>query len=332
MKKFLAILILVGAAALAGHWYMTRQDMSAPSTELRAYGNVEMREALLSFRVPGRISRMAFEEGARVRSGDLAAEMDPAQYEAQEREAAAALSAAEASASKLHAGYEADDIRAARAARDQVAASLRNAETNLRRFQELAAQNVVAPKEYDDVLTARDSLRAALNAADSTLHRLTGGFRSEDKTAAEAQVAAARARHDRAATALADTKLFVPADGTISTRIAEPGTMVAAGSPVYTMMLSSPVQVRAYVSETDLGRIRLGMKGRIYTDSAPQEPIEGTLSFIASDAEFTPKQVQTQDIRATLVYRVRLLVTDDPKERLKNGMPVTVVIDTDTAR
>jgi HlyD family secretion protein len=100
---------------------------------------------------------------------------------------------------------------------------------------------------------------------------------------------------------------------------------VATGQPVYAMALKKPIQVRAYVSEQQLGQVRLGMKGEIYTDSH-SDPIESTLNFIASEAEFTPKQVQTPDIRTSLVYRIRLLVEENPGERLKNGMPVTIKI------
>jgi HlyD family secretion protein len=151
------------------------------------------------------------------------------------------------------------------------------------------------------------------------------GYRSEDIKSAEAALELATAQLNYAENSLQDTKLHSPSDGTILTRITEPGTIVAAGQPVYALALKKPVQARAYLSEPQLGHVRLGMKGKIYTDSF-SEPIDGTVNFISPEAEFTPKQVQTPELRTSLVYRIRLLVENNPGERLKNGMPVTIEI------
>jgi HlyD family secretion protein len=325
-KKIIAILILLAAVGGFAYWFLQREERS-DTGEMKLFGNVEIREVMLSFRIGGRLETLRFEEGARVSSGDLLAVLDKTPYAIQVQEANAALLAAQANLEKMRHGYEDDDIRAARAQRDQVAVSLRNAEANYRRFKELYDQNIVAQKEFDDAVSARDGIRAELSAAESNLHRLRGGFRSEDIMAAEAQAEAAQAQLDEARTSLDDAEIYAPDDGTIATRVAEPGSVVAAGQPVYSMMLARPIQVRAYVTEPQLGRVRLGMKGRVYTDSHPNEPIEGTVSFIAQSAEFTPKQVQTEDTRTDLVYRIRLLIQDNPQDRLKNGMPVTVVLD-----
>lgn len=326
MKKKIIMIAVLAAAAVLGYVGYTRMNGSSAQSN-KIFGNVELREVLLSFRVDGRVEELMFEEGQQVRAGEIAARLDDVQYRSALREAEAELAAAEAALSKLHAGYEDDDIKAARAERSRVAASLRNARTNYARFKDLYDQGVIAQKELDDVATARDQLAAALAGADSTIHKLTSGFRTEDIEAAEAQVKAVEAKVELAHTALADTSITVPTDGTIMTRITEPGTMVAAGMPVYAMLQASPIQVRAYVNERQLGKIKLGMQGKIYVDSHPDDPIIGTISFISPEAEFTPKQVQTEDIRATLVYRVRLIVSEDRDGRLKNGMPATVVID-----
>ena len=152
------------------------------------------------------------------------------------------------------------------------------------------------------------------------------GYRSEDVKAAAAAVELAEAQLREAEISLSDTKLYAPAEGTILTRVAEPGTVLAAGQAVYAVMLKIPVQIRSYVTEPQLGKIRLGMRGKIFTDSHP-DPLEGVVNFIASEAEFTPKQVQTEDQRSDLVYRIRLLVEENPQDRLKNGMPVTVFLE-----
>lgn len=327
MKKTAVVIVLIAVCAIG--WMMFGKDGADVKSagEMKVFGNVEIREVALSFRVGGRVSELAFEEGGAVKKGDVVATLDDAQYAIALRGAEAALAAAESAAEKLRAGYEDDLIRAARAARDEAAAALRNAEKDRARFKGLLEQNVVAQKEYDDVSTAVDRLRAALSAAESRLHQLRGGFRSEDISAAEAQAEAARAALDAARTSLDDTKLIAPSDGVLLTRVCEPGTMVGPGSPVCLMMLRTPVQVRAYVSERQLGRVRLGMRAKVFVDSFPDEPIDASVSFIASEAEFTPKQVQTEDMRIDLVYRVRLLVTSDDRGVLKNGMPVTVILD-----
>lgn len=325
-KKTAAILVLLIAVAGAAYWFWEKEKNKDDGT-MKLFGNVEIREVLLSFRISGRLETLRFEEGEKVASGDFLAAVDNTPYAIQVQEANAALLAAQANLEKMRHGYQTEDIRSAQAQRDQIAASLRNAETNYKRFKELYDQDVVAQKEYDDVASARDQLRAQLSAAESELHRLRGGFRPEDIKASEAQVDVARSRLDAAYTSLDDTEIHAPDDGTILTRIAEPGSIVAAGQPVYSMMLARPIQVRAYVTEPQLGRVKLGMKGKIFIDSHPDEPIDGAVNFIAQDAEFTPKQVQTEDMRTDLVYRIRLLVPDNPGDRLKNGMPVTVVLE-----
>ncbi|MDL2263986.1 efflux RND transporter periplasmic adaptor subunit [Synergistaceae bacterium OttesenSCG-928-I11] len=324
-KKTVAILVLLVAICGAAYWFWQKEKNKDDGT-IKLFGNVEIREVLLSFRIGGRLDTLRFEEGVRVASGDMLAGIDNTPYAIGVKEANAALLAAQANLEKLRHGYQDEDIRAAQAERDQVAVSLRNAETNYQRFRELYDQNVVAQKEFDDVASARDQLRAQLAAAESQLHRLRGGYRPEDIKAAEAQVDVAQSQLDAAYTSLNDTEIYAPDDGTILTRIAEPGSVVGAGQPVYSMMLARPIQVRAYVTEPQLGHVRLGMKGLVYIDSHPDEPIEGTINFIATSAEFTPKQVQTEDMRSDLVYRIRLLIPDNPQDRLKNGMPVTVVL------
>ena len=168
--------------------------------------------------------------------------------------------------------------------------------------------------------------RSELAAAENALALVREGYRREDIEAAEAAYEAAGARFAEAENALSDTELRSPAEGTILTRVSEPGTVVGAGQVVYALALERPIQVRTYIPEPQLGRVRVGMPARIVTDSSP-DPIEGTLAFISPTAEFTPKQVQTEDLRTDLVYRARILVEDDRDGRLKNGMPVTVLME-----
>ena len=323
MKKILFVLILL--VAVTGGFFLEYFRSEPPEKkELKLFGNVEMRQVLLGFRVPGRLNEIYFEEGQTVVSGDLLGMLDPLPYEIKLAGARAALHQANAALAKMESGHRGGEIRQAAAQRDQIRASLNLAEKDWERLSSLFEQGAIARKNLDDVTATRDRLRAELSSAESALSLMREGFRTEDVKAAEATVELAEAQLREAENSLADTRLYAPSEGTILTRVAEPGTIVATGQAVYAVMLKRPVQVRTYVTEPRLGKIRLGMKGRIFTDSSP-EPVEGSVNFIASEAEFTPKQVQTENQRVDLVYRIRLLVEDS--EQLRNGMPVTVFLE-----
>ena len=332
MKKRFALLLLVLAAVLGALYANGDLDglidhfrEKAPN-RIRLYGNVEIRQVLLGFRVSGRVEAVYREEGERVASGDLLSILDPVPYRIKRSEARGAMLQAKAALDKLHRGFRTEEVREAAAQRDRVQASLDLAEKDYSRISNLFAQKAVAKSELDRASSQRNALRAELAAAENALALMREGYRREDIEAAEAAYEAASARFAAAENALSDTELRSPAEGTILTRVTEPGTVVGAGQVVYALALERPVQVRAYIPEPQLGRVRVGMPARIFTDSSPT-PIEGTLTFISPTAEFTPKQVQTEDLRTDLVYRARILVEDDRDGQLKNGMPVTVLME-----
>ena len=331
MKKTIikvSVLCMVFAALFfyfKGNGFADRVLRPPQKDELKLYGNVEIREVLLGFRVSGRLREIYFEEGAHVTPTALLGVLDPLPYEIKRSEALASLNQARAALAKMKKGNRSEEIAQAHAKHNQVRASLELSEKNYVRTARLYTEDVVAKKELDAATSQRDALRAELAAADNALVLMKKGFRDEDISAAEAAAELAEARLKESENALADTKLYAPDHGTVLTRLTEPGTVVSAGQPVYSVALKKPLQVRAYISEAELGVVRLGMKGLIYTDSHP-EPLSGTVSYIASSAEFTPKQVQTETSRTDLVYRIRLLVEDNRDEILKNGMPVTVII------
>ena len=332
MKKRFALLLLVLAAVLGALYANGDLDglidhfREKDPNRIRLYGNVEIRQVLLGFRVSGRVEAVYREEGERVASGDLLSILDPVPYRIKRSEARGAMLQAKAALDKLHRGFRTEEVREAAAQRDRVQASLDLAEKDYSRISNLFAQKAVAKSELDRASSQRNALRAELAAAENALALMREGYRREDIEAAEAAYEAASARFAAAENALSDTELRSPAEGTILTRVTEPGTVVGAGQVVYALALERPVQVRAYIPEPQLGRVRVGMPARIFTDSSPT-PIEGTLTFISPTAEFTPKQVQTEDLRTDLVYRARILVEDDRDGRLKNGMPVTVLME-----
>ena len=332
MKKRFALLLLVLAAVLGALYANGDIDglidhfREKDPNRIRLYGNVEIRQVLLGFRVSGRVEAVYREEGERVASGDLLGILDPVPYRIKRSEAQGAMLQAKATLEKLHRGFRTEEVQEAAAQRDRVRASLDLAEKDYSRISNLFAKKAIARSDLDRASSQRNALRAELAAAENALALVREGYRKEDIAAAEAAYEAASARFAAAENALSDTELRSPAEGTILTRVTEPGTVVGAGQVVYALALERPVQVRAYIPEPQLGRVRVGMPARIFTDSSPT-PIEGTLTFISPTAEFTPKQVQTEDLRTDLVYRARILVEDDRDGRLKNGMPVTVLMD-----
>ena len=199
----------------------------------------------------------------------------------------------------------------------------RNAERLYERRLSLVQSGSISKQQYDDTLADRDAAEAQDQLSKADLALALAGFRVEDIQEARANLAAAKARLAQTEINLQDTEIHSPADGIILTRVREPGAIVSAGQTVYTLQLLSPVWIRTYVSERDLGRIYQGMPADVYTDSQPAKPFHGQIGFISPVAEFTPKNVETTDLRTELVYRLRVIV-DNPDNGLRQGMPVTV--------
>jgi HlyD family secretion protein len=341
VKRILFVLILTGVALglLYREGYLQRRFplffsrlerrfRDRDDEGLKLFGNVEIRQVLPGFRVSGRLAELRFEEGERVASGELLAALDPVPYEIRRDQQRALLWQARANLQKMSHGSRPEEIRQAIAQRDQVRVSLALAETDYGRMANLYSRGAIPRQDLDNAASLRDRLRAQLTSAESALSMTREGYRAEDVEAAAATVEIAEAQLREAENSLSDTKLHAPSDGTILTRVVEPGTIVAAGQSIYALMLAKPLQVRAFVSESQLGNVRPGMRGRIHMDSSP-DPFWGTVGFISPEAEFTPKQVQTEDMRTDLVYRIRLRVDENPGDRLKNGMPVTVILERD---
>lgn len=311
-------LALLGVLA-ASLWWLQRE---ARDSSLQLYGNVDIRELQLAFRQPGRIATVTVEEGDRVEPGQLVARLDDRPYREALAQAKAEVEADAAELKKLKAGNRPQEIAEAEAALDRARADYRNAERDYRRERSLQTANATAQRALDAALAARDQAAAALTSATQALSLQRAGARAEDIAAAAARLAAASARRDQATTALGDTRLRAPASATVLSRILEPGSMVAAGTPVLSLSLRDPVYIRAYVDEPDLGRIAPGMAVQVRTDSSARV-YHGRIGFIASQAEFTPKSVETTDLRTDLVYRLRIIVAD-ADQGLRQGMPVTV--------
>jgi len=292
---------------------------------LTLYGNVDIRSVNLGFRVPGRIALMPVEEGAKVKEGDLLARLDTQPLTDALNAAEAQVAAATAELDKRRNGNRSQDIAQAEALVAQRRAALAQAKADDERRSELVKTGAVSQAVFVASRSEYLAAEAQLRAAEEMLSLQRAGSRSEDIAAAVAQRATAVAQRDKARTDLADATIFAPSGGTILTRANEPGAIAAAGETVFVLTIDRPMRVRAYVSETSLGRITPGMHVLVTTDGSPKT-YHGTIGFISPTAEFTPKTVQTESLRADLVYRLRIIVTD-PDDGLRQGQPVTVALD-----
>jgi HlyD family secretion protein len=319
----LVIALIVSAVLAGGGYYYYREERAAGGHELVLYGNVDIREADLGFNVPGRVETMRVEEGDEVRKGELLATLEPEIYEAEVEAAKAQIAAQRATLDRLLAGSRPEEIREAREDASALQAQLELARATLKRTEQLAVDRFAPLQKLDDDAASVRNLEAQLKAAQQRLSLVIQGPRKEDIAEARAQLHAREAELTLALRRLDYTKLFAEDRGVIKTRIVEPGGVVLANTPVYTMAFLDPVWVRTYVSEPDLGRIHPGMKAEVFSDSAPARTYDGWVGFISPVAEFTPKTVETPELRTSLVYRLRVYVKN-PDNSLRQGMPVTV--------
>ena len=315
----LVLLALVALAALAVYAWRA----PAPVTTLS--GNVDIREVNLSFRVSGRLERLLVDEGDRVHAGDLLGELDAQPYRLAVAELAANRDAMLAHQSLYKQGYRQEDIEQARANVQARQAALALAQQTHQRQQDLALSGATAQRLLDDANSQRTQAQAQLESARQQLHALSSGYRKQEVQEAQANAQRAQAQVEQAQLNVTDTQLRAPSDGTVITRAVEPGTMLQAGATVLTLSLDQPVWIRAYVGELDLGKLHPGMLVHVYSDSRTQ-PYDAVVGFISPTAEFTPKNVETQDLRTALVYRLRLIVRH-PDAALRQGMAVTVKLD-----
>ena len=291
---------------------------------MKLYGNVDIREVDMAFRVGGRIGAIAVDEGDKVSAGQPLAVLDTASIDAKLHQTDASVAQAEADLAKLKNGNRPQDIAQGAARVSSAEASLREAEQDVARRRDLVGPGAISNDLWQQTLATRDKARAALAEARQAYALLRIGPRKEDIAAAEASLRAAKANQASASTDRGDTRLVAAEAGTVETRAREPGAIVAAGETVLTIAIDRPMRVRAYVSESDLARISPGMAVEVTADGNPKT-YHGTIGSISPQAEFTPKTVETENLRTDLVYRLRIIVTD-PDDALRQGQPVTVAV------
>jgi len=317
-KRVLAVIAIVLLAAAGYLWWQHQQQ----GAELQLSGNVDIREVNLSFRVAGRLQQLLVDEGATVKAGQLLGRLDDQPQRNAVADAEAALAALKARQALYHQGYRAEDIAQAKAAVEVRQAALLDAQAALQRQQQLAGTGAAAVRALDDARSAHDQAQGQLESVRQQYQAMQKGYRQQEVAEADANVKRAQAQLDTARLQLADTVLKAPSDGLILTRAVEPGSMLGVGSTVLTLSLTQPVWIRAYVSEPQLGLVAPGRKLLVYRDGRSQ-PYDAVVGFVSPSAEFTPKTVETTDLRTAQVYRLRVIVSQ-PDAALRQGMPVTV--------
>jgi len=326
-KKLLVVPILLAGAG-AAYWWLNSPDHEPAGSALTLYGNVDIREVDLAFGTSEHIAELLVEEGDRVEPGQVLGVLHKEKLEAEVAAAQAAVDAQAQALARLEAGSRPEEIRRARAQADALKAKARTAQITFERQRKLGTQKLAAPEDVDQARAAADAAEADAQAAEETYALAVAGARAEDIAQAKAELAAQGANLALSKERLADATLTSPAAGIVRKRILEPGDMASPQTPALTLALTQPMWVRAYVPEPDLGRIAPGMKAEVRTDSYPDKVYRGWVGFISPTAEFTPKNVETPDLRTRLVYQVRVLVCN-PQNELRLGMPATVTIPLD---
>jgi len=320
------IVLLLVALAAGGWWWWRSRRERAPEGVLRASGTVEATEARMGFETGGRLLAVGPHEGDAVAAGAELASLDRAELEARRAQAAAQVEAAAARLAELLAGSRREEIAQAEAQRGAAAEQLGEAERELARTRTLVEGGATPREALDKAQTARDVAAQRVHQAGEQVALLRRGPRREQVEAQRAVVEQARAQVAAADVALAHTALRAPFAGAVSVRHREPGEVVAPGAPVLTLLRRDDRWVRIYVPEDRLGAVPLGAAAVLRSDTYPDKTYRGTVTFLASEAEFTPKNVQTQEERVRLVYAAKVRIVDDPRFELKPGLPVDVEI------
>ena len=312
---------LLGLAAYLYHAFCQQDNQE----ELVLQGNVDVREVSLAFRQSDRILEMLAEEGDRVQKGQVLARLDTRELKLQLQRLNAEIAAQQSTVDKLHNGTRPEEIRQAEGNLRQAQAAAEHAAGVYQRKRDIYTSIAgISQQELDNAYHDMEAKQATMSVAEAALQEAKAGPRQEDIAGAEAGLQALRNEQLRYIYLLSQYELQAP-DGVIRSRLLEAGDMASPSKPVFKLSLPGKKWVRAYVPETELGRVYEGQQARVYIDSLPGKAIDGQVGYISGTAEFTPKHVQTEELRTSLVYEVRVYV-DDADNVLRLGMPATVRI------
>lgn len=325
MKKIIPLIILLAIAVTAALFYFRWTARRPPATTLKISGNIEAHESVVGFKVQGRLVELPVEEGQYVHAGDLIASLDRNDYLQQVNTDEAALRTRQAELALALAGSRTQEIKGAEQAVLDAQADLELRKIEFQRNQTLYQKDEVSAETRDIAATNLKRAQAACERARQNYNQLVEGTRKEQIAINRANVRVARQNLEMSRIRLEYTVLRAPTPGVVTVRQAELGEIMAPGTPVVTIAEVNHLWLRGYVAETDLGRVRWGQPASVKTDTFPGKKYQGRVSFIASQAEFTPKSVETHKERVTLVYRIKIDL-ENPGHELKPGMPADAEI------
>jgi len=322
-RKVLIIPLIAVFALGALRW--KQMHSHADSNAVMISGNIEVTEVELSFKVPGRVEKRYVSEGEIVKEGESIAILDTIELTHEMKLKQAELEAAKAALDELRVGYQPEEIAQAEAQLLQAKANLNNFSTDFGRQEKLFQGDVISSKEFDISRSAYEVAKAKVTESEEKVALLKKGIRQEKIQQGEANLRKAEQGLALAENRLKDARIAAPISGYVLSDNIESGEYVAPGTPVVTIANLASVWMRGYVDERDLGKVKLGQKVKILSDSYPNKVYVGTVSFISPEAEFTPKNVQTERERVKLVYRIKVNIPNEHLE-LKPGMPVDGII------
>lgn len=322
MKKPLIIAVVAALLLIAGVVFWKKRD-NGQSSAVVVYGNVDIRQVSLAFDASGRVMELHAEEGDSVKAGDLLAVLDTRTLALQAEQASAQIEVQQQNLLRLRNGSRPEEIEQARSRLVAAEADAKRANQDLQRASGLALGQAISKQDLDRLKSVAQVAAAKREESKDALQLAELGSRAEDVAGAEAQLKASQANLALLQHQIDLGQLIAPANGVVRSRLLEPGDMASSQRPVFALALTDPKWIRAYVNEADLGKLQPGMAARVTTDSHPDTVINGKVGYISSVAEFTPKSVQTEELRTSLVYEVRVLV-EDPNNQLRLGQPATV--------
>jgi HlyD family secretion protein len=322
--RFVIAAVLVLLAGASVYYFTTGRSHRNPNA-VQVSGNIEVTDAEVSFKIPGRVEQRLVDEGELVQKGACVAVLESADLKAELAMRKAELGAAQANLAELEAGARPEEIASAKARLASVKADLQRVESDYRTGQQLLETHVISQEDFVHRKALFESAEGRAREAAEQLKLVEVGPRVEQIEQARARVEQARAALGLAETRLGYARVVAPLSGVVLSKNIEAGEYVAPGTPVVTVGELNQPWLRAYIDETDLGRVKLGQKVTVTTDTYPGKKYSGTVSFIAAQAEFTPKNVQTQKERVKLVYRIKVDIPN-PNQELKPGMPADAEI------
>jgi len=316
MKRWLGVGLLVALSACGG-----RGDKN----KIILTGSVESDPVRVSPLVGGRLLEVNAVEGAKVKAGEVIGRIDPADLELQLKQAETAMRAASAQLALVQKGVRSEDLATAAEQVKQAEIAVDKYERERARLERLYKEGSISSKDLDDITVLRDRAGSQLEQAKKQYEKAKTGARKEEIDAVRAAADQAAAAADILRKKIADCVVVAPRDGTVLYRLAEPGEVVAPGTTLATIADLEKVKVTAFVPESDLGSVSLGMNAKLRTDSHPERTFPASVSRIADEAEFTPKTIQTREERVKTVYRIELTAAN-AEGIFKPGMPVDVIL------